>query len=230
MILKDKRLVKHVSKELNIELQIKLLSDMHLGSGKADVNLDADIVYDENGMPYFPAKRLKGLLYESAKEILEMSAVSGKLLFTEEAVENLFGHNTASRQDSSCQMIIHNLYLQDYEQNKNAWDYLTSQYPAILNSQAVLDEYTYIRYQTSIDEVTGTALEHSLHNLRVLKAGCCFKGTIRIINGDAQAELIMAAACKNLHYAGGKRNRGLGKLDCSFPNMEAIISSGLKRR
>ena len=105
-----KRLVKHVSKELNIELQIKLLSDMHLGSGKADVNLDADIVYDENGMPYFPAKRLKGLLYESAKEILEMSAVSGKLLFTEEAVENLFGHNTAARQDSSCQMIIHNLY------------------------------------------------------------------------------------------------------------------------
>ena len=80
-----------MSKELNIELQIKLLSDMHLGSGKADVNLDADIVYDENGMPYFPAKRLKGLLYESAKEILEMSAVSGKLLFTEEAVENLFG-------------------------------------------------------------------------------------------------------------------------------------------
>lgn len=225
-----KRLVKHVSKELNIELQIKLLSDMHLGSGKADVNLDADIVYDENGMPYFPAKRLKGLLYESAREILEMSAVSGKLLFTEEAVENLFGHNTAVRQDSSCQMIIHNLYLQDYEQNKNAWDYLTSQYPTILNSQAVLDEYTYIRYQTSIDEVTGTALEHSLHNLRVLKAGCCFKGTIRIINGDAQAELIMAAACKNLHYAGGKRNRGLGKLDCSFPNMEAIISSGLKRR
>ena len=40
-----------MSKELNIELQIKLLSDMHLGSGKADVNLDADIVYDENGMP-----------------------------------------------------------------------------------------------------------------------------------------------------------------------------------
>ena len=103
-----------MSKELNIELQIKLLSDMHLGSGKADVNLDADIVYDENGMPYFPAKRLKGLLYESAKEILEMSAVSGKLLFTEEAVENLFGHNTAARQDSSCQMIIHNLYLKDY--------------------------------------------------------------------------------------------------------------------
>lgn len=225
-----KRLVKHVSKELNIEIQIKLLSDMHLGSGKADVNLDADIVYDENGMPYFPAKRLKGLLYESAKEVQEMSAVSGKELFSMEEVEHLFGHNTAAYQDNPRQMIIHNLYLQDYEQNKNAWDYLASQYPNILNPQAVLDEYSYVRYQTSIDEATGTALEHSLHNLRVLKSGCCFGGTVRIINGDAKAELIMAAACKNLHYAGGKRNRGLGKLSCSFPNMEAIISSGLKRR
>lgn len=219
-----------MSKELKMELQIKLLSDMHLGSGKADVNLDADIVYDENGMPYFPAKRLKGLLFESAKEVQEMSAISGKELFPAEAVEHLFGHNTVVPQDKPRQMIIHNLYLQDYMENKKSWDYLAAQYPYVVNCQSVLDEYSYIRYQTSIDEAKGTALEHSLRNMRVLKAGLSFEGCIQIVNGDERDSLILAAACVNLHYAGGKRNRGMGKIKCSFTDMEKIISSGLKSR
>ena len=55
-----------------IDVTIKVETPLHLGSGQADVNLDAEIVHDAWGLPYFPAKRFKGLLFESAVEVFEM--------------------------------------------------------------------------------------------------------------------------------------------------------------
>ncbi len=54
-------------------IQIETLSPLHLGSGQENIVLDADVVYDQYGMPYFPARRFRGLLYESAMEMEEMS-------------------------------------------------------------------------------------------------------------------------------------------------------------
>ena len=59
-----------------IDVTIKILSPIHLSSGQADVNIDSEIVRDAFGFPYFPAKRFKGLLYESAVEVLEMFELS----------------------------------------------------------------------------------------------------------------------------------------------------------
>ena len=59
-----------------IDVTIEVLSPIHLGSGQADVNIDSEIVHDAFGFPYFPAKRFKGLLYESALEIREMFELS----------------------------------------------------------------------------------------------------------------------------------------------------------
>lgn len=249
----DEGLVDYVSNTLLLNLKIKALSDLHLGSGRADVNIDADIAYNDIGMPYFPAKRLKGLLYESAVEVYEMALRPIELqrrndprpeLGPNEIKEyyknlpfgffddlsSLFGHNityTAKKQNK--QMIIHNMYIQDYADNQKAWEYLTGKYPSLLNQQSVIDEYTYIRYQTKIDEETGVAVDHSLRNMRVVKAGCTFVGDIEIINATEKDKLILAAACANLHYAGGKRNRGLGKIKCSFDGMEKIIEAGFGR-
>ena len=46
-------------------LRIEALSPLALTSGKADVTLDSTIVHDKYGIPLFPAKRLRGLLYLS---------------------------------------------------------------------------------------------------------------------------------------------------------------------
>ena len=56
--------------EFNVTIAI--LSPIHLGSGGGDVNIDAQIIHDAFGLPYFPAKTFKGLLYESAVEVREM--------------------------------------------------------------------------------------------------------------------------------------------------------------
>ena len=57
---------------MEIEVKIEVLSPIHLSSGQANVNVDAEVMHEANGLPYFPAKRFKGLLYESALEVTEM--------------------------------------------------------------------------------------------------------------------------------------------------------------
>ena len=71
-------------------LTVEALSPVHLGAGKSDVIIDAETAHDEFGMPYFPAKRLKGLLYESALELAEMSNESS---FTIAELKHLFGQD-----------------------------------------------------------------------------------------------------------------------------------------
>ena len=50
-------------------LTIKLLSPTMLMSGQGDVNTDSTIIHDRYGIPYIPAKRVRGVLYESALEV-----------------------------------------------------------------------------------------------------------------------------------------------------------------
>ena len=51
-------------------LTIQLLSPTMLMSGQ-DVNTDSTIVHDRYGIPFIPAKRVRGVLYESALEVAE---------------------------------------------------------------------------------------------------------------------------------------------------------------
>lgn len=208
-----------------LDLTISVVSALHLGSGQADVNLDAEVVHDHCGVPYFPAKRLKGLLYESALEVVEMAEASGQKLFSLDELNGLFQHGVSGEK----QLIMHNFYLPGYEQDRQGWAYLQAKYPGLINARDVLEEYTSIRYQTSIDKATHTALDHSLHNIRVVEAGCCFKGSIQVVNGDEQDRAILALACRNLRYAGGKRNRGLGRIECCFDKMDEVIRCAVKQ-
>ena len=59
-------------------LTVEALSPVHLGAGKSDVIIDAETAHDEFGMPYFPAKRLKGLLRffrEIDKDIVPQNSI-----------------------------------------------------------------------------------------------------------------------------------------------------------
>ena len=50
-----------------MKLTIKLLSDSCTCSGETyNSMVDMDVVYDENGLPYIPAKRIKGCIREAA--------------------------------------------------------------------------------------------------------------------------------------------------------------------
>lgn len=192
-------------------IEIELLSPLQLGSGLADVVTDSDSVHDKYGMPYFPGKRLKGLLYESA---LEMAEISGGTWFTEEDADRLFGHGG---QESSS-LRVDNFMLPDYEKLCLGWEHLQKNYPEIFSGKRIWDSYTELRYQTSIDDETGTTEDGSLRNMRVVDAGLKFTGRIYLYDGSELNRSILEKALANLRYAGAKRNRGFGRIKCTVKN------------
>lgn len=191
------------------DIEITTLSPLHLGSGRADVVIDAEVVHDKYGLPYFPAKRFKGLLYESA---LEMAEISNGEWFTVDEVKKLFGQKHAEQSGFS----LENFYLADYENISQNWDYLRRRYPGIFTREAVLESYTDLRYQTSIDKGTGTTKDGSLHNMRVVDAGTNFSGTIELTDDSDTNKRIIEYGLKNLRYAGAKRTRGCGAIKCEI--------------
>ena len=97
---------------MEIAVTIEVLSPIHLGSGQADVNVDAEIIHDALGFPYFPAKRFKGLLYESAVEIFEMFELAGMSTRKLAAPEKIF-HRAS---DGAVQLIVPNFYIKPREE------------------------------------------------------------------------------------------------------------------
>lgn len=194
------------------DVTIEILSPIHLSSGQADVTVDAEIIHDAQGFPYFPAKRFKGLLYESALEVLEMFELSGLDTENLSPLEKIFHRHTSS----AVQLIVPNFYIKpadEYQDFCAEWKYLQATYPEIFTAAEVLNALTSIRYQTKLDN--GIAAEGSLHNMRVLDDGIKFFGRITLLNADKKVLNLLALAIKNLTCAGMKRNRGFGRLKCT---------------
>ena len=151
-----------------IDVTIKILSPIHLGSGQADVNVDAEIVRDEFGFPYFPGKRFKGLLYESAVEVVEMFELSGLAAEQSALLEKIFHRHS----ESAVQLVVPNFFIRprdEYERLCAEWKYLQRRFPAVFTATEVLNAFTSLRYQTRLED--GVAADGSLHNLRVLEDG-----------------------------------------------------------
>ena len=207
-------------------VRVEALSPLHLGSGKADVTIDAEIVHDAIGLPYFPAKRFKGLLYESAMEVVEIMNV--RPLFTADDVRKLFRHG--AEDENGTQLVVSNLRLEEYDTMREDWGYLQSRYPNLIQPQDVLEQYTSLRYQTKIDPKTRMAANTSLHNMRVADKGLVFVGKLKVQHASEKALRILALALRNLEHAGLKRNRGFGKIRCTLErNGEAVGSEIIEK-
>ena len=197
-----------------MKIEIELLSPLQLSSGRENIIHDSDAVHDSYGVPYFPGKRLKGLLYESALELVEMGAK-----FNKRDIDILFGNIGETR------IRIDNFYLkssteaEDAEKIRSSWSYLENKYPEIFNTENVWQSYTEVRHQTKIDEATGTAEDKSLRNMRVVQKGkrLAFIVDIYLVSGANRInddENIVEQALLNLRFAGSKRNRGFGRIKC----------------
>lgn len=199
----------------NFKIKITTKSPLQLGYGRAGIVIDSDVVHDKYGMPYFPAKRFKGLLYESALEIAE---IFDEKIFTKKDIDKLFGQG----EDGISRIYINNFYLKNYEKMYSDWQYLNNEYKGFFTVQSILDLYTDIRYQTTIDKKTGTTVDGSLHNMRIIDAGTEFYGEIILIEDCELNQKILALALKNLRFAGAKRNRGCGRIECLLTNEDEL--------
>lgn len=194
-----------------MKLKMELLSDALPGSGEGLAGIiDADVNYDDCGLPYIPAKRLKGILREAAFDLRDVNKL------TDAQVSALFGK---TGQERGMGFRLSDGYLPDYPQlraflkecSKNKP--CQKEYGSVFHRQAVLDFYSYTRSQTAIEdegESVGVAKETSLRTFRVLKKGLTFECECESLSKDDLENLNLI--CAVTRRFGSSRTRGLGAI------------------
>lgn len=134
-----------------MRIKIKLLSDLCTCSGETYNSIvDMDVVYDENGIPYIPAKRIKGCIREAALEMCEMG------LMDRNQYVRIFGEAGSKKSTFS----LSNAYIADYKDTVYSLQHFgmkSALHRAVISPQNVLQQYTGIRTQTAVNMETGVA-------------------------------------------------------------------------
>ena len=181
---------------------LTLKSDLCAASGHGhDASIDTDIVYDHHtGLPYVPAKRMKGCLREAGLEILSaLQCEKCAAIFYE-----LFGKSGASTggalniSDGTLEYTVHGSETEAVKSN-------------------VLNALTTIRYGTRTERSTGNVLikkakDQSLRVARVLKKGNVL--TFDIDTLSVKHHTFLKDCCAMLHHMGSNRTRGWGEVEC----------------
>lgn len=189
------------------ELKITLKSDLCVGSGYSYAGIaDSDICYDDCGLPYIPAKRLKGCLREAA-ELIGLPA---------DTIEKLFGIGGTS----GTGFILSNAYISNYENIYRELKCMDSAWKVYVSPQNVLEQFTVIKAQTKIMD-NGIAKDNSLRFTRAVKhyspidknQEMIFVADVEVDEADEKNLEMVAKALRNI---GMNRNRGLGSVVCAL--------------
>lgn len=203
-----------------MKLYIKLLSDLCTYSGESYNNMvDTDVVYDKYGIPYIPAKRIKGCIREAALELLEFGLIS------KDTYEKLFGKEG----DQQSGFSMSNAYLKEHTALVAVAEHFKEN--GLAAPQNVLEQYTDLRTQTAVDLETSVADKSSLRTKRVLRRGLEFEAECnpgKKMNAELQESLKLAVSL--VKHMGVSRSRGLGLVemkleDDSTGKMEAEESN-----
>ena len=202
--------------------KIKLESDLCIGSGYSFAGvIDSDVCYDKFGIPFIPARRIKGDLREAAETTLH------SIFTNKEDIEKIFG----TRGNSGVKGItIENAYPENYEEIKKELENAKKS-EEILNTNLSVENllgcYTNVKAQTKIDE-NGVAKDLSLRYTRVVNKyspinniPLVFEANVFFDDNAIKEEDIKILA-KALRNIGLKRNRGLGKVSCSFEGVTKL--------
>lgn len=193
-------------------LEITLQSDLcNSDGGVYNSSLDTDVCHDEEGFPYIPAKRIRGCLRECALELHEWGM--------NVSAEDLFGKGGDTAVNKG-KIRLGNAYLKDYsllyEEVKKA---LKTEAVSLFHEQNILDHYSYVRYETSIDHESGTADPSSLRSMRVINKGLVFEAVILF---EDDVEEALKNVVRVFHHMGIARTRGLGEVKAELKNVTLI--------
>lgn len=218
----------------NFILRISLLSDMVPGSQQGfGALIDTDVVYDDYGLPYIPARRVKGCLREATENMLD-SFKACKMpdnsdffgLNPRVAFEKIFGlsGNDEAQEVSTGKVHFGNLYLPGYKILQSNIEALRREKRIgqfFQGSQPVAECYTGIRQQTRIDS-KGVADKGSLRSIRYVKNfgpdgnPLVFEGLIDFSDDASGLNDWLSIFCAAFRFMGAMRNRGFGEINCAL--------------
>lgn len=181
-----------------MKLKIELRSDLCAAVGKHyAAMIDLDTALDENGIPFIPARRLKGCLREVASFCSD-----------EDTVNRIFG---VSGNGKSGTLSLGNAYVEDYDCFKD--EIRQKGIPA----EKVTELFCSVRGETAIE--SDTAKKETLRFIRVVnmtspvtEKPLVFYADMDIGADDKALVEKYAGALRNIGY---HRNRGLGLVKCS---------------
>ena len=205
----------------NYVLEIKLESPLTSGAGEGRVGLvDQDIAFDDVGLPILPGRRLKGLWRDAYRDVVDAWQQCGQ---DTTSVEEIFGDSGKSPNDGDALIHITNAELQNTSSLKVWLEYLQHDKIRKLHADNVVQYYAIVRSQTAIERLTGSAKENTLRLTRTLGSGLVFRARVNFNGIAPDTELLNALAlgAASLKYMGTARTRGLGKVRCSFLEVDA---------
>ncbi|NJL54082.1 hypothetical protein HC928_02200 [bacterium] len=224
---------------MRFELKLTLLSDATFGRGDGVSGLvDQEIEYDSyTGLPFVRGRTLKGLLVEECANILyalELAQAPG-LNQLEDTARVLFGRSGSLLEDSGC-LFVGNAQLPEALQVAIRQDIDAGHCQAT----DILEMFTAVRRQTSVDETTGAPERKSLRSSRVLLRKTTLTATLDLALPEGSADLndarsLLCACVAALRHGGSGRNRGRGALyaelsgvalDHELDHFEALARGG----
>lgn len=182
------------------ELRIELLSNLCASSGDGyATTIDTDIVVDRLGIPYIPARRLKGCLRDAAVYIYGEGAV----------VDKIFG---ISGDRVTGSLRLDNARIEDYE----AFSKMCVENR--MCASRVTDLFTDTQASTAV-EVSGAAKENTLRFTRYVSKFKAWSSNENLVfcaevEIDDSDKVVFERICKALRHIGYKRNRGFGSVRC----------------
>ncbi len=197
------------------DLRVELLSDTCVGGGNnVTGEVDTEVTTDAYGIPEILGKRLKGLCKENSIELMELGLVS------QETIDKLFGISGGIGE----KLIFQTLHTEGYEELQHfikcAKD--DENWARYTQKSKVQEFFTTTRIQTALEE-EGVAKKNSLRNIRVVKKGTVFYGTITSKEPLAKEEIEVVKNCvKMIRHMGTNRTRGMGNVKCTIEKITEL--------
>lgn len=172
------------------------------GTGFAST-IDVDVTHDPFGLPEIEGRRIKGLLAEAYLD----SAVVAGVLGLENRQDHLFGTPT---QPGAA--VVGTARVEGYVRLRQ-WLAWAAEH---ISPGDALGTYTLLRTQTAVDRARGSAREHTLRRLRLLRRNVQLVAPITVATTDTRDARALALAALHLRELGLGRNRGNGRVVCQL--------------
>ena len=201
---------------MKYNIEIILESDMCMGNGEGRGNtVDRDICVNNYGIPYIPARRIKGCLRQTAVFLMN----GGYDKATQENITTLFGDKFGNEGI----LILEDAHIEDNDEIVEAIDKIRESNQAylreVINPENMRKSFTAVRGQTRLKD--GVKVDNTLRFTRVVTKNnsifnqdkpVSFKCIATIKEENKNIEEFFEATCKGTRHIGSGRNRGLGNV------------------
>ncbi|MBL8237415.1 MAG: hypothetical protein JNM66_08355 [Bryobacterales bacterium] len=195
-----------------LQLRIELLSPLCPASGLDRPGIvDRDIVFDSLGLPYLPARRVKGVLREVYGAVfhgLKNLPQSPPLPHPDSA----FGRIGQPR---SGPIVFRSAVLSSAPEISPWLAAFLARDPAGERRARVMNAFCEIRRQTAMNRESGGPDTDTLRATRTLRTGLVFLADLELPR-DPSLVWALALAAAALRSMGSSRNRGLGEVSCTL--------------